>query len=78
MNSMLPDSDLIIETVPVRPKGGQQVGIIPSRVQVTHKPTGIIASCGTERSQMKNKKIALDMIEYGLAEIGWFQEQSKL
>lgn len=78
MNSMLPDSDLIIEVVPLQPKGGQSVGIIPSRVQVTHRPTGLIASCGTERSQMKNKKIALAMIEYGLAEIGWFQEQSKL
>lgn len=65
------DSDLIIEVVPLLPKGGQHVGIIPSRVQVTHKPTGIIASCGTERSQMKNKNIALAMIEYGLAEIGY-------
>lgn len=75
MNSMLPDSDLIIETVPVQPKGGQSVGTTPSRVQVTHKPTGIIASCGTVQSQMKNKQIALAMIEYGLAEMGWFQEQ---
>lgn len=72
---MIPDSDLIIETVPTQSKGGQQVGIIPSRVQVTHKPTGLIASCGTERSQMKNRNIALAMIEYGLAEMGWFQEQ---
>lgn len=65
------NSDLIVEVVPVQPKGGQQVGIIPIRVQVTHKPTGLIASCGAERSQMKNKNTALAMIEYGLAEIGY-------
>lgn len=67
----IPSSDLIIDVVPVQPKGGQQVGIVPSRVQVTHIPTGIVASCGTERSQMKNKLIALAMIEYGLAELGY-------
>lgn len=71
MNSMLPDSDLIIETVPAQPKGGQSVGIIPTMVQVTHKPTGLVAQCGSERSQMKNRNIALAMIEYGLAEMGY-------
>lgn len=65
------DSDIIIELVPLLTKGGQHVGIIPSRVQVTHKPTGIIASCGTERSQIKNRNIAMAMIEYGLAEMGY-------
>lgn len=71
MNSMIPDSDLIIETVPTQSKGGQQVGIIPRQIKVTHKPTGLMAQCGTERSQFKNRNIALAMIEYGLAEMGY-------
>lgn len=65
------DSDLIIEVVPTQPKGGQSVGVIPLRVQVTHKPTGLMAQCGAERSQFKNKRIAMAMIEYGLAELGY-------
>lgn len=67
---------LEIETMPYRPKGGQQCGLIPQGVMITHLPTGISASCGTERSQMKNKTVAISMIEYGLAEIGWKDEPS--
>lgn len=63
--------DLKIEVEPRIPKGGQTVGIISTGVKVTHIPTGICAFCEVERSQMKNKNIALAMVEYGLAEIGW-------
>lgn len=52
-------------------RGGQTVGIIASGVKVTHIPTEMMAYCGTERSQMKNKKIALEMLEWGLAAVGW-------
>jgi len=40
-------------------------------VRVTHVPTGLVAVCENERSQLKNKKIALSMIEWGLSELGW-------
>lgn len=51
--------------------GGQQVGVRPVSVKVLHKPTGIYAVCGDERSQHKNRIIAMSMVEYGLAELGW-------
>lgn len=52
-------------------RGGQTVGIIATGVKVTHTPTELSAYCCTERSQMKNKRIALAMLEWGLAEVGW-------
>lgn len=51
-------------------KGGQHTGSFPKAVKVTHIPTGIFAVCGSERTQHKNKKVAIDMIEYGLVSIG--------
>ncbi len=64
-------SDFIVTGVNRKPPGGQQVGITPTDVMVTHTPTGIFAVCGHERSQHKNRTIAMRMVEYGLAEMGW-------
>lgn len=62
---MIPQEDLIIEMWPPRSVGGQQVGIATG-VKVTHTPTNLIAICATERSQHRNKQIAIDMILGGL------------
>lgn len=61
----LPASDLLVEAAVLRPKGGQHVGI-DSSVKVTHLPTGLVAIVASERSQHKNKEIAVDMIIGGL------------
>jgi len=65
------DSDLTINTYPPRNKGGQHVGKLETGVHLTHNPTGIQVIVCTERSQLKNKRIAQSMIEWGLVEIGW-------
>ena len=67
------NQDLRIETIlpDDYSKGGQHVGVITSRVKVTHVPTGLSASCGTERSHSRSLRIARSMLEYGLAELGW-------
>lgn len=62
--------DLAIATQHPVPLGGQHVGVIPRGVRVTHLPTGLTASCATERSQLKNRDVAISMIEWGLSEIG--------
>jgi protein subunit release factor A len=59
------ESELLIEYPLVRP-GGQHVGIVSSSIQVTHIPTELKVICSHERSQIKNKRFALQMIEYGL------------
>jgi peptide chain release factor 1 len=56
-------------TVPYRQSGGQQVGDSPCGVEIEHLPTGIKVFCDYERSQIRNKKIAMLMIEMGLAEL---------
>jgi protein subunit release factor A len=47
-------------------KGGQHVGSAPAGVRVLHEPTGLVAECGYERSQLKNREVAFSMIEWGL------------
>ena len=65
------ESDLKIETYPVIPPGGQHVGVVRSGVKVTHAPTGLISISDCELSQLKNKNVAMGMIEYGLAIINY-------
>lgn len=64
------DSDLKIEAG-YRKQGGQTVGMPTVAVKVTHIPTGLTASCDSERSQTKNKHIAMLMIERGLAALSF-------
>lgn len=62
----MPIEDLKIEAIRRSlGAGGQHVGA-ESCVRVTHLPTGLTAECKTERSQHRNKEIALDMIRGGL------------
>ena len=65
------ESDLKIESYPVVSPGGQHVGVVRSGVKVTHVPTGLIVISDCERSQLKNKNVAMGMIEYGLAIINY-------
>lgn len=69
----LDDKDLMIESVQLNPPGGQQVGVSSSGCKITHIPSGIEATSKYERSQHRNKQIALSMIEWGLSEIGYKQ-----
>ena len=61
--------DLKIEPYPPKNAGGQSVSIVSTGVKITHVPSELAAVCTIERSQSKNKKIALAMIEAGLDKI---------
>ena len=63
--------DLKIETYPVISPGGQHVSVVRSGVKVTHVPTGLIAISDCERSRLKNKNVAIGMIEYALVIINY-------
>jgi protein subunit release factor A len=58
--------DFLIELHPPVKLGGQNVTITSSTIQVTHIPTQLTVICSHERSQVRNKNFALQMIEYGL------------
>lgn len=66
MSTDIPSEHLEIETWPPQPIGGQHVGLTPSGVKIVHLPTGLTAICDMERSQHRNKEIAMDMILGGL------------
>ena len=69
--------NLRIETLTLPDMGGQHVGLISRGVKVTHIPTGLTASCDTERSQIKNRDVAISRLEWGLVEIGVTDKESE-
>lgn len=62
------ESDLKIDVFHSSGAGGQNINKVETAVRVTHLPTGLVVVCQDERSQLKNKKRALENIEKKLKE----------
>ncbi len=63
------DKDLDVITMRSSGAGGQHINKTDSAVRMTHKPTGIVVFCQTQRSQLQNREACLNMLKSKLLQL---------
>ena len=76
-NIEVKDADLKIDVYHSSGAGGQSVNTSNSAVRITHLPSKIVVTCQNERSQLKNKEIALKILKNKLYEKNLQEEDAK-